>query len=179
MRQSNVRRLVYAGFIGALVILTVIISLSYRNLDGFLENDTKVEHTHYVQEYIDTLSLLLSDIQNGTRAALLTRDSSYITTRAGSIAALRTTIDALNDSVSDNPAQQKNLRIFDTVTAKLIAISDQSLALPKDSEESTQMAFFINHTSKNLDTARAILARMTAMEDHLLDERKTLSHKNS
>src|SRR5579872_7160477 len=110
MRQSNVKRLIYAGFIGALVILAVIISLTYNNLDGFLENDTKVEHTHYVEECIDSLSLLLSDIQNRTRAILLTGDSSYATAHTGAIAALHTTIQALNDSVSDNPAQQKNLR---------------------------------------------------------------------
>jgi PAS domain S-box-containing protein len=179
MRQSNVRRLVYAGFIGALIILTVIISLSYKSLNGFLEIDSKIEHTHYVEEDIDTLSLLLADIQNKTRAILLTGDSSYAATRTGSIVALHTTIQALKDSVSDNPSQLENLRMFDTIAAKLLAISDQGFTLPNDSNRTAQIAYRITLNHKNLDSARVILAKMTATENKLLNERKTLSNRNS
>jgi len=95
--------------------LTVIAvtAISYMRINALIKASEWVNHTNMVKENLEKLGWNISSVESNQRGYLLSRDSSFLTLRAASLADLNQNFILLDSLVADNPMQvasSENLR---------------------------------------------------------------------
>jgi CheY-like chemotaxis protein len=121
MKWKMGNRLVLAGFVMATAILLFVGWQSYRNTARFAEASEWRDHTYKVLGNLEETVARLVDAETGQRGYLLTGEEAYLEPYREAIKDIDRTIGDLKNLTSDNPNQQKRIRILEPLVGKKLA----------------------------------------------------------
>ncbi|HZV12551.1 MAG TPA: PAS domain-containing protein [Candidatus Kapabacteria bacterium] len=173
MRQSIIRKSAYAGFIAALLILGIIAYISFQETKNFLATTGDLSHTHEALEDIDTINILIKDIQDETLQYIITKDAQYFAQRDSTVATLGKIIKDLRDSVSQNPAQLQNLDKLESIFYRIPSYpTPEQLPAFNAGDISQNITSFLRVGRPLMDSLRIICDAMDHAQEKLFLERQ-------
>ena len=169
MAKWTVGTKIGAGYALALLIILVLGLVSYRNATGLIEGAQLRIHTYQVLDTLETLLSSLQDVETGQRGYLLVGDDSYLQPYETGIVSVNRNMQDLADLTSDNPAQQKRIRIMAPLISDKLAEMKQTIDLRKNKGVDAAMEIVRTNRGKNeMDDIRRVVADMKSMEMVLL-----------
>ena len=123
--KAPLERLIILTFGFALAILILVDILSYRGTIRFGEDEKWVEHTHQVIEKLAVALSLTKDVETSGRGFALTGRESFLAPYKEALAKISETTQELRLLTSDNPIQQENLVILDSLIVHRILWTSQ------------------------------------------------------
>ena len=161
-----------AGFGLALAILIAVCVLSYRKVNGNVEDRTWVTHTYVVMEKLDAARINLIDVESGQRGYILTGDESFLTNYYDGLAQIHKNLKDVRELTSDNPVQQRNLDLLEpSVEVKLKELRNRINLREKAGMRAAAEDFAAGADADRTHQLRAQLANMRGEEERLLMQR--------
>jgi len=164
------RRLLFGT---GVALLAVVGGLSLSSLDRAAEDAALVSHTREVLGRITRIRLLLDAAENGRLGYVLTNDRSerdrYERSRSGIVPV----VGEVARLTTDNPDQQRDLRILPKRIAEWSAALEASIAdFERNGFQGASQAAFTDRVRAGESAMRDVLDRMEGRENALLDERR-------
>ncbi len=110
----------------------------------------------------------MRDIETGYRGYLITNDQVFLEPYYKGKANIDENIDKLNNLIQDNPEQIKNIEILKINIHKKMDIVNDAIKAKQSGDDS---AHYLKPGKQAMDQVRAIIAKMHAEEDFLLNIR--------
>src|ERR1700730_7193795 len=102
-----------AGLAVAGMILLLVAGLLYRDGRGFIETSQRVSHTHEVLAELEATLSAAAGAQTAERGYIITGQEAFLEPYQAAVPAVRANLDRLKSLTSDNPGQQRRLRILE------------------------------------------------------------------
>lgn len=168
----TVGRKVALGFGLSFALLLLIAGIAYRSIDGLVENNARVAHTHAVLERIATTSSLLKDAETGQRGYVITADPAFLAPYEVALTAIPGNFAELRRLVADNPQQLARLSQIETaVQAKLTELRRVLDERKAKGFEAAQAIVVAGEGKRVMDEIRRISTEMETEERTLLTRR--------
>lgn len=157
-----------AGF----AILIVVLGLAAWLIERQRADNDAVRHTLNVEARLAKTLSLLQDAETGQRGYLLTGDDEYLKPYEDALAPLGDELNGLAPLVADNPDQVQALQFLREAVQNRLQLLAQGI--DRRRQEGAQSGASTIRSGKGkeaMDKARAVIARMIAEEERLLDDR--------
>ncbi|PPS44184.1 response regulator [Chroococcidiopsis sp. TS-821] len=165
-----------ASFALALIMLSTIGIVSYRNTVQLIDTARRENHSYRVITELEDLSSRIKDAETGQRGYILTGDTRYLEPYNAAMAVIDQNLNALRQLTSDNPSQQSRIAVLEPLVNRRIALIQQTLTLQKTQGFEAARQVILTGEGKDLmDRIRAILADMEVEERELLQQRSQLA----
>ena len=116
-------------FILLTAILVVVAFISYNKVRQFNKSVDWVMHTHVVKDNIVELCSNIKDAETGQRGYLITNDSVFLHSFNGSEQRNNLVFAKIGSLISDNAAQQENLKKLKTLFDERYFLLNENLKL--------------------------------------------------
>jgi len=168
----SVGRKIGAGYIIAVLNLVIIGFLSYANVREFLVRTQWVNHTYEVIDYLGGISIDFSNIQNGERGYVVTKDDKFLKRYELGLSKIDDDISALRTLTADNPAQRQRANLLQSIIAKGTSISQEQVRLEKAGNHEAAIASVKAGEGRQImDQVEQLTAKLRQAEDDLLAQR--------
>jgi PAS domain S-box-containing protein len=114
---------------GALVILVVVSSLSYRDWSAYQRSAPQVQHSRLLLQQIEQTLSSVKDAETGQRGFMLTGNPEYLEVYDHAIAALPSELTGLHDLVANEPTLRTRVATLSDLIAEKLAELKQTVAL--------------------------------------------------
>jgi PAS domain S-box-containing protein len=114
---------------GALVILVVVSSLSYRDWSAYQRSAPQVQHSRLLLQQIEQTLSSVKDAETGQRGFVLTGNPEYLEVYDHAIAALPSDLTGLQALVANEPALRTRVATLSDLVAEKIVELKQTVAL--------------------------------------------------
>lgn len=169
-------RKVMLGFVLALVALFGIGFLSYRAIDGLIENNGRVTHSYRVIERLGMTLSLMKDAETGQRGFIITGDPAFLEPYEAGLGALPGTMADIRRLTSDNPRQQARIAELDgLVNSRIKELKRVLDARKADGIDAAQKAIQAGEGKRLMDAIRRVAGEMEQEERELLRVRSDLA----
>jgi PAS domain S-box-containing protein len=158
----------------AFVLIAFILNfmVTYRANQTLIKNDKRVSHTHQVLTEIHTLLSTLLDAETGQRGFVITGKEEYLEPYHGALKRLQEETVHLKTLTADNPVQQRNISLIESLVAVKLNELDQAIVLRQQSGfDAARQAMLSGRGKQAMDEIRRILANMNDEENGLLARR--------
>ncbi|WP_454883237.1 CHASE3 domain-containing protein [Sphingomonas oryzagri] len=157
-----------AGF-----LLLIVTGLSAMSLAARQEEAVRwVRHTLEVENHLNLVRGLITDAETGQRGFLLTQQPSYLKPHEDAVRRIPSEIDSLQAATRDNQEEQAEIVRLRVVTREKLDELTQTLALARIGRAEEAIEIMRGGVGQRyMREIRAIIGRMIASEEHLLDTR--------
>lgn len=132
-----------------------------------------VTHTLLVQNQLGALLSAVQDVETGQRGYLLTNDKAYLQPYDAAKASIGQLQSELLNLTRDNPEQQALAKEADTLIAKRIAISENTIELFDSGKRDEALDLLRSGRGKAvMDQLRLVIANSKSFEDQLYAQRQ-------
>ena len=172
MKWSLERKIIAGGFGLAMLILSIVSIISYRNTTQLFARQKRVEKTYEVLQDIRDVLTTLRDAERARRGYIITGKEFYLGTYNTAMQEINAKFNAATIATSDNPNQQRRLAIIKPLIDQRITLIKQSIDLYKQNKTITKMQ--IELTDKGIiihDEIGKLINQMEAEEKSLLQQR--------
>lgn len=169
--KRTVEKTVLTGFVIVLVLLGIVGIVSQRTIVGLVDDSEWVSHTHTVLELLQRVSFNVTQAEASVRGFVITGNADFETQYHGDKASIGPLLSDLRQQVSDNPAEQKDVAILESVIQKRFAFLDEGIERRKSGGLNAVLA---NQSHRGLELSAqigALIAQMRVSENRLLAER--------
>jgi PAS domain S-box-containing protein len=129
MTAALVNRKVQLAFAAAILILFVVGAISYCGMIVSSKSDRLVRHTHEVLETLQGLLFARESIKSSDGAFVLTGKESDLDTYHASILTAEKAEATLRDLTLDNPAQQRQFTVLESLATQQIQFAEMVIGL--------------------------------------------------
>lgn len=165
-RTRRDRNVIITVFVVAVLILLLVASESFRNTLRASEAAAARKRSFEVRTLIDEVAARLVDAETGQRGFLLTGDEAYLEPYQNATTSLNRVFIELENSTSDNPAQQHRVQTLETLTGKKIAELQKTIDLRKTKGPQAARQLVLTGEGKQwMDQIRGELGEMAKAED--------------
>jgi methyl-accepting chemotaxis protein len=168
----------YGGFGMVVLLLVVLVSIAYVNLEKAGAADDLNIHTHEVIEEINGIAESLANIETGQRGFALTGNEAFLAPYTAGKEAFKKHMATATSLTANNPQQQDRLKDLDAEQGKwLSAAIDPVIALRRDVVQGKGTIVDVNafvtqgKGKQGMDAMRALLAQIKDSEKGLLEQR--------
>jgi len=155
-----------------LIILLLIGFISLRNMAMLREDNLLVAHTHEVLAKLNAISGDLQDAETGQRGYLLTGMEKYLEPYDNGITKLNNDVDDLRQLTSDNPKQQQQIVILESLIKEKRNELDETIKTRRNIGFDNALEIVKTDKGKQvMDNIRVILSESENIEYQLLQER--------
>jgi len=153
-------------FLGIVMVLLVISVITYRNLKRYTDEVRLIRHSNDVFRSLEVVLSTIKDAETGHRGFQLTHDTAYLQPYRVSVKVLPLQLRALENLVSDNKAQSKQVDTLRQLVSYQFAIIQKILAnaqrsaLYMDRYESQLLL----DGRENMNEIRALVHRINTVE---------------
>ncbi|MEK6245519.1 MAG: ATP-binding protein [Pseudomonadota bacterium] len=169
---------ILAGFIGALLLLSVGGGFTYRAAAQFTESARLVSHTQEMRTTLSHLDGIISDAESAQRNYLITGQRQQLDNYTRLTAKIKGQQEAIAHLVADDPDQSRNLAELRGLIAQVIDLLGRGITLYQ--QQGFPAARELVASGQSFQVMQAILTvteRMDAVEKKLLAEREVaLTH---
>jgi PAS domain S-box-containing protein len=121
--RRRLNRRVRAMLAAAVATLLLVGTVSYLRVLVWSESIQRVRHTYQVIEKLEDVRLSIANMESSTRGFALTGESSLLDSFRDDVARLTEEESDLRRLTADNPAQQRELSLFEEVTQREIRLA--------------------------------------------------------
>lgn len=169
---KSAERIIFIGFLLALVITITVCTLFYHNVSRFLEANQQVNHTIQVTEGIEELSSALRDVQVTRRNYVISGDETFLSSYDAEIREVDSKMGSLRLMTADNLIQQQYLNNLAPLILERRATADKALELRRKGNAEEAGKILVSDYSRQLtDKIEAIIVEMNQEERKLLNAR--------
>ena len=180
MRAGHIslNRIVTGSVLALLILLFTELSV-FRALKESHKSSEWVSHTFQVISTIENIQSGVNKLSLANRGYLLTQDSKHVVRLDNSRQELKKTVASLEEQVSDNPAQVKNLNEVKINIEALLLVYHQNIVDVRANNIAKAIERLKKGISQDiLDETADLIEEMTAIERRLLDQRIDLYEKD-
>jgi PAS domain S-box-containing protein len=127
--KSRLNRRVQLAFACAVLTLMAVGVISYHGMVVSANSDRWVRHTDDVLENLQRLLSTVRNVESSYRGFALTGEESYANAYHVSVANVQLDIATVHDLTVDNPVQQKQIPILESIAAQNSAYADAIISL--------------------------------------------------
>jgi signal transduction histidine kinase len=168
-----------AAFIGALLVMGLVTSLSLYLVTRFLTSTGWVNHTHVVLVTLERANSSIAEVLAATEEFLVTADPATIVERDRAISALQASLGALGDLTVDNQAEQRRLANLRARAAEYITYMTALVATRQAAGlEASRERLTVDQPRRLVNRLREPLNEMRDSE-HLLLQHRLFSDQTS
>jgi PAS domain S-box-containing protein len=161
-----------AGFVLAFALLALVAGLSWRHSVRTQETVEWVAHTESVRYGLNRLLLQLVEMDNGAHGLAVTGDPAFQELVQVSMAKAKAEFRAVRRLTQDNPQQQASCDALESLVAQAVTLIQTRLDLRKSGKvDAIREATATGQSREVMEKLRAVLARMDAVEQALLEQR--------
>ena len=172
------RRLAWAAFSVALVLLLIIGGMSYQTTKRLVESERLIAHTHEVQTVMEDLRSDLIEAGYARRGFLISGEESFVAAYRAAVDDIPLKINRLKQVTSDNAVQQHRLVELQELATADLGLLGNSIQLRKGGREDLAEQRSLTQQSAALEArASAIVRGMREEEGRLLGERQAASDR--
>jgi signal transduction histidine kinase len=157
-----------SGFTAALLSLTVVGVISYRNAANLLAYSEWVVQTHRVLENIKSLHVLIADAETSAHGFFLTGEDTNLEPYRAAVEQLPPRVRTLRALIADNPAQGRRLDVLERLFSEKLAVLHGTI---EQRRELGPGPFVTNAEKTSMDRIRETIEEMEDEERGLLAER--------
>jgi CheY-like chemotaxis protein len=170
---------ILGAFLSCCLLLLVVGVISFRNSQEFLQSNEMVNHTHEVMIEIEKILLNSVDAETGVRGYILANNEQYLEPFISAKSNLWEHLVKGRTLVSDNPEQKITLDKLEEQTGALINHLEECIQLRRVDYEQSRALLTSGESKRLLDDIRALSGKATAVEQHLLNDRKEKSEQEA
>ena len=160
------------GYLAAGVFLLVIGVFSYVSVNRIDNTTHWVDHTYQVITTVNQVTITLLNAETGQRGYIITGDVSYLEPYNGAQASLDSEIKTLRDLTSDNPTQQQNIDVLQTLVADKMAVLTTTVQVRTTQGFEAAQTIVLTGTGKTImDNIRTTITGIVNTEQTLLATR--------
>lgn len=141
------------------------------------KDSERIAHTFRVINTLEDVLSLAKDIETGTRGYLITRKTIFLEPCTTAVPRIHPVLRTLRVLLDDNPAQQRSTDTLTRLIDAKIAISTRQIRLNQRAPDSIRQAYLLIGKIR-MDDIRAHAARMIAMEQELMEQRRADAHRS-
>jgi PAS domain S-box-containing protein len=157
------------AFVSAILTLLVVGVISYRATVVSAASDRWVRHTHEVLENLRGLLATMRNVESSYRGFALTGQESYITACHASAAHVQEDVARIRDLTADNPVQQAQIPILESLATQKSQYADAIIALRQSKGlEAASDSIRDGQGQQIMDQFQAVVGQMVAEEQRLL-----------
>ncbi|MBX3198507.1 MAG: CHASE3 domain-containing protein [Labilithrix sp.] len=155
-------------------MLVLVAVIAYRSIDGLLDNNARVTHTHSVLEKIASTLSLVKDAETGQRGFIITGDPAFAEPYEAATRAIRAELAELRRLTADNPRQLRRLEELEVALRGKLDQLKQAMEERQRSGIDAGLKSVQSGVGKQyMDEIRRLSAEMEQEERGLLDQRTT------
>ena len=160
------------GYLAAGVFLLVIGVFSYVSVNRIDNTTHWVDHTYQVITTVNQVTITLLNAETGQRGYIITGDVSYLEPYNGAQASLDSEIKTLRDLTSDNPTEQQNIDVLQTLAADKMAVLTTTIQVRTTQGFEAAQTIVLTGTGKTImDNIRTTITGIVNTEQTLLATR--------
>jgi methyl-accepting chemotaxis protein len=160
------------GYLAAGVFLLVIGVFSYVSVNRIDNTTHWVDHTYQVITTVNQVTITLLNAETGQRGYIITGDVSYLEPYNGAQASLDSEIKTLRDLTSDNPTEQQNIDVLQTLVADKMAVLTTTVQVRTTQGFEAAQTIVLTGTGKTImDNIRTTITGIVNTEQTLLATR--------
>lgn len=163
--------LVFAGIVTVLVLTLISGWILLRQTQQQEVYRRDVLHTLAAITALDDLYSALQDLEANARGYLLTGDPDFLPQFRAALPQATEGLQRLNEMLGDNPTQLRNLTELEPLIARKTALMEEVLSTNRGNRAAT--AGSVDTGKQLMNDIRAVLRRMSAEENRLLELRQT------
>lgn len=179
VERLPLEKFIPAAFLIFLLCFIVLSLITYNNIEIYKNSLTMIDHTHEILKNSDEFNHYLSTLQLKRRGYVVRLDSKYLEEYEAAKISLRSSFNNIKNLTSDNISQQIECRKLDSLSDKMIKLTDSTLVLfnieKKTSDEQTRIILL---SQDLLEECEHVTARIKENEHVLLDLRQKASRKS-
>jgi PAS domain S-box-containing protein len=165
-------RTVTVAFGLAVIGILVVGAMQYRTTRRMNEDSLWVSHTHDVLRELESTKKLLSRAGESAQTYVITGDASYLPPYEEAAGKLRTNLQTLRESTTDNAQQQQRLDGLASVTGSAVqALREETAARKAGTLAPNILLPFEEKVRTTADNARAVIDEIQGAEFELLRQR--------
>lgn len=162
-----------AGFLVVLLAIIANVFVASANMDIVSSNRKGVAHTHQVMAELETTLSAFKDAETGERGYVITGRLEYLQPYEQAHQEIEAHIANLRRLTADNPQQQQNIAELEGLKQPYMALLQKVIEARRTQEEAAARQILIKGENKaRMDAIRALTARMNALEEKLLADRR-------
>ena len=178
--KRTVEKTVLTGFVIVLALLGVVGVVSQRTIAGLIDDSQWVTHTHVVLELLQRISFQITQAEASVRGYVLTGNERFESQYLADKADLPRLIDELHTQTLDNPADQKDIALLDSLLGERFALMDQGIQTRKAEGLNAVLALSRNNRGLQLSSQiSGLIAEMRGEEDRLLAQRNARAQESA
>jgi methyl-accepting chemotaxis protein len=160
------------GYLAAGVFLLVIGVFSYVSVNRIDNTTHWVDHTYQVITTVNQVTITLLNAETGQRGYIITGDVSYLEPYNGAQASLDSEIKTLRNLTSDNPTEQQNIDVLQTLVADKMAVLTTTVQVRTTQGFEAAQTIVLTGTGKTImDNIRTTITGIVNTEQTLLATR--------
>jgi methyl-accepting chemotaxis protein len=160
------------GYLAAGIFLLVIGVFSYVSVNSIDNTTHWVDHTYQVITTVNQVTTTLLNAETGQRGYIITGDASYLEPYNGAQASLDSEIKTLRDLTSDNPTEQQNIDVLQTLAADKMAVLTTTIQVRTTQGFEAAQTIVLTGTGKTImDNIRTTITGIVNTEQTLLAAR--------
>ncbi|HLH42451.1 MAG TPA: CHASE3 domain-containing protein [Bryobacteraceae bacterium] len=157
----------------ALIPILLMISALWSRW-RYREEVELADHARAVQQAIYQIQITLAEAEMGRRGFVLTGNRRYLVPVEAAVSRAPEAIERLRELTKDNPAQQENVRVFESLALERAKFLEQTAQIGRTDDEEFRAMERRNGLAVS-DQLQDIANRMIAVENRLLEERTKAS----
>lgn len=157
----------------AIVMLLLSSATAYVSFARFRKNQEWVRHTRDVQQLLDRYSSIQGRAGRVRTEFADSGDPSLLPRLSEAVAAAHSNLDAIEQSILDNPVQRANCRQLRNLTEQRFALINQAIQLKLSGKSTIESQYSIQRQMVAVgDSSEHLLQTMDDEEQRLLQERQ-------
>ncbi len=170
--QWSIENKISAGFGAALLIVSIVGLVSYRNTADLVQTVGSVAHTYQVLERLEHVRADLVDAESGVHAYIITAAEPYLAPYQAAVADVSTDVQALRTLTADNPDQQRSIDALEPLIARRFALLQQTIDARQHQGIAGALPLVaIEQSRQTMDDIRAQIGAIEDTEHALLQQR--------
>lgn len=172
-RKMKITQLVPLGFIGIVLITTVINILNKMIANNLVNSLNWVTHTYKVKSDLQSIEKTLVDAETGTRGFIYTSRDVFLEPYNEATKNIDSILLETKNKIKDSPGQLTRLNKIEELSKQRLSRLATGITLRRQGKEQQLRAFVLSQEGKNLmDNIRDRIGEMSQIEDQLLNERQ-------
>ncbi|MFH7029311.1 MAG: PAS domain S-box protein [Heteroscytonema crispum UTEX LB 1556] len=173
------KKIIAGGFGLAMLIMTIVNSVSYQNTAKLFHRQKQVEHSYETLQKVRNVLTTLRDAERARRGYIITGKESYFSTYNTAVKTIDTQLNEARRATADNPKQQQRLDTIEPLIAKRVALIKKSIYLYKQDKSNTKIQIKLTDEGIMLhDEIWKVISKIESEEQFLLQRHQAKSEIN-
>jgi signal transduction histidine kinase/CHASE3 domain sensor protein len=167
---------IVGAFLVAIAVIGVLGVASYRTIQGLLDAEASVVHTHDVIDSLDDLSTDITAVESAARGFVLTGDQTYLSDDSAARSGIEHELENLQRLTAENAIQKRLLPELKAQLIENLALHEQMIGLRVRNDAQGARARNLMSSGQGHQMMEDIQSRIDQMQD---EEKKLLQARTS